>query len=115
MVPEPEPLDARPWERPGAIRRDCDSHRGTELRMLGGLALLCGCLSAFCLGLSAPLGVCLGGFVLWAAGRDLGLMWEGRMDPAGWEETKLGRGMAGIGVLTGDFFGLIWAGAYWAE
>jgi hypothetical protein len=28
--------DDRPWDRPGAVRRDCEPHRGPALRLLGG-------------------------------------------------------------------------------
>ena len=32
---DPEPCDDdRPWERPGAVRRDCEPHRGEMLLLL---------------------------------------------------------------------------------
>jgi hypothetical protein len=36
--------DPRPWEQPGAVRRDCEPHRGRLLAALGRAALVCACL-----------------------------------------------------------------------
>lgn len=41
--------DVRPWERPGAVRRDCEPHRAGFLRFLACFGLLVG---AFSLGLT---------------------------------------------------------------
>jgi hypothetical protein len=82
----PEPVasgeDDRPWERPGAVRRDCEPHRGALLRVLKsacGFSILGGFLCA-------PVAlVALGvGLTTWRlARRDLRAMRAGRMDPAG--------------------------------
>jgi hypothetical protein len=73
-------LDAepRPWERPGAVRRDYQSHRGALLACLGTAGLL----GAFVPGLGfavVPVSV-----LVWVlARRDLAEMHAGRTDPAG--------------------------------
>jgi len=41
--------DDRPWERPGAVRRDCQPHRAPLLLALADASLLLGALS-LCLG-----------------------------------------------------------------
>jgi hypothetical protein len=33
-MPDPDPADARPWERPGAVRRDCAPRRAEQPRAL---------------------------------------------------------------------------------
>jgi hypothetical protein len=45
--------EVRPWEQPGAVRRDCSPHRAGLLRALGTAARVCGLLS-----------LCLAGSVL---------------------------------------------------
>jgi hypothetical protein len=74
--------EARPWEEPGAVRRDCEPHRTPYLHLLTGLTLMASILSACCpvFGLvSVPLTL-----AVWAAVRhDLALMDAGRMDPEG--------------------------------
>jgi hypothetical protein len=37
--------DDRPWERPGAVRRDAEPHRGQLLQLLGVAGLMCGFFS----------------------------------------------------------------------
>lgn len=44
-TPDQAEQDLPPWERPGAVRRDCDSHRGEWLAKLGAASLYCGSLS----------------------------------------------------------------------
>jgi hypothetical protein len=106
-APDPDPDDGvRPWERPGAVRRDCEPHRGPALLLVarGGLGLAAlaagiNALEAVLLTLipgdpaiatagaaglaltAAAWAVAVG--VWWACGRDLALMRTGRMDPAG--------------------------------
>jgi hypothetical protein len=36
----PDPDDPRPWEQPGAVRRDVEPHRGRPLLVFGSVALL---------------------------------------------------------------------------
>jgi hypothetical protein len=94
-----ENADDRPWERPGALRRDYEPHRGVLLVALGVLSLLCGMAGAYAAALGTadarvrPL--CLVSPVLhlvglWAAAwtrsavrRDLTMMQRGQMDPSG--------------------------------
>jgi hypothetical protein len=82
-APEPPPDEEdRPWERPGAVRRDCAPHRGQLLRWLATLALLAGTFAGVCfvpIVLSLPLGLT----VLVAAGYDLRRMRRGHTDPGG--------------------------------
>ena len=47
--------DDRPWERPGAVRRDCQPHRAPLLLALADASLLLGTLS-LCLGFAALAG-----------------------------------------------------------
>jgi hypothetical protein len=85
----------RPWERPGAVRRDYESHRGTRLAWLGTLGLV----GAFVPGLGlavAPLSA-----LVWVlARRDLTEMQAGRTDPAGLRQVTEAReyALAGLAV-----------------
>src|SRR6516165_8700120 len=74
--------DDRPWERPGAVRRDCAPHRAGLLLAVADTSLLLGALS-LPLGFSALMGLGLG-VAGWAlASRDLKRMRARVMDPAG--------------------------------
>src|SRR5262249_10530030 len=42
MSASPDDADPRPWERPGAVRRDCEPDRGQTLLLLGCSALVLG-------------------------------------------------------------------------
>jgi hypothetical protein len=77
----------RPWERPGAVRRDCEPHRGQLLRVLGAVSLVCGILSLM-LAVSGVIGLPLAVAVLVLSGRDLARMRRGLLDPAGRVETE---------------------------
>jgi hypothetical protein len=73
--------DRQPWEQPGAVRRDCEPHRGPLVLTLGILSIVCGSLALgawLCFGpavLLALLGLPLG-IVAWVLGtRDLGEFW----------------------------------------
>jgi hypothetical protein len=127
-----EPDDGqRPWERPGAVRRDCEPHRALLLGLLAraGLPLMvvsaalnvC-VLPAVALGgvfpavpfLAAVLATAatwgLAGCLWWACHRDLALMRAGRMDPEGRRATARVRLDAVTLVafpLGGLIFGLI--------
>jgi hypothetical protein len=115
----------RPWEEPGAVRRDCAPHRGRPLLFLGRAAFACGlvCLvmtvpCCFTLPGAAfayrrPLRVsllmtaasslpCLFAWVLAVAARklarrDLARMEAGLMDPAGRGDTEGARAWAAWG------------------
>ena len=88
----------RPWERPGAVRRDCEPDRGDLLLLLGTLSLACGALSC-CLLVPGFLGLPLGMTVMAMAGRDLRQMEAGRMDPQGEHRTEEAEGRAFAGAL----------------
>jgi hypothetical protein len=99
--------EGRPWERPGAVRRDCETHRGTWLLALADADLLVGALS-LALGFLAPLGLDLG-VTAWAlASHDLGRMRAGLMDPAGWEAAARARTRAGAGVALSLYGAALW-------
>jgi hypothetical protein len=101
------PPEATPWERPGAVRRDCESHRGRLLALLGTISFGCGVVGV----LFAPAGVVgllLGLWVRGAARRDLGQMDDGSMDADGAGQTRdartdatLGAVLGGVGLLLG--------------
>lgn len=89
--------ESRPWERPGAVRRDCEPHRGGVLMGLGAAALAVS-IVPLPASLYALLEPPRGGAVfalLWSAGvalglaasalarRDLAEIEAGRMDPEG--------------------------------
>jgi hypothetical protein len=98
MLPE----DDRPWEQPGAVRRDVEPHRGGLLLLLGTVSLVCGFLTP---GLVVPgvVGLPLSVVVLVLGYRDLGRMGQGVLDPAGRAET----GKATQHALVGLFFNVI--------
>ena len=102
-----DPPDETPWERPGSLRRDCESHRGRLLSLLGTVGFCCGVVGV----VFAPVGI-IGLLVgLWtrvAARRDLDKMKVGTMDAEGMGQTRaaladanLGVVLSGIGVLLG--------------
>jgi hypothetical protein len=80
--------DERPWERPGAVRLDCEPHRGPTLVWLGRLSLWI-IASAILVGAVALLPVLpLAITVLVLASRDRARMRAGTMDPAGEGPTR---------------------------
>jgi hypothetical protein len=99
--------DARPWERPGAVRRDCEAHRGTWLLALADAALLVGALS-LALGFLAPLGLALGVTAWGLSSHDLGRMRAGLMDPAGQEAAARARTRAVAGVTLSLYAAALW-------
>jgi hypothetical protein len=101
--PETEPVsDPRPWEEPGAVRRDCAPHRANLLAVLGRLSLALGLLSAlFGVPLLVGLPVSLATVLL--AGRDLERMAAGAMDPRGREATERARRRGEDGLFLSVF------------
>jgi hypothetical protein len=89
----PDPDDPRPWEQPGAVRRDCAPHRSNWLLVLAVVALALG-LSSFCLVVTGFIAMPVAAAVGRLAARDLGEMRAGRMDPQGRRMTRLARGLA---------------------
>jgi hypothetical protein len=78
--------DERPWERPGAVRRDSEPDRGEALTELGYVGLLLGAFSLLG-GFTAPLALGLGVIVWLRATHDLRAIRAGRGHPAA--ETAL--------------------------
>jgi hypothetical protein len=99
----------RPWDRPGAVRRDCEPHRGPLLFWLGGGSLLCGIASLW-LVVPALIGLPLGVVVLLLGGRDLKKMAAGVMDPEGAELVKKSGGYAVGGVVLSLGAGAVYGG-----
>jgi hypothetical protein len=77
----------RPWEKPGAVRKDCEPHRGPFLLLCSYFCLAAGALTvpSFVTGVIAlPAGL-----LVWAVSRyDLRRMEAGRLDPAGSAPTR---------------------------
>jgi hypothetical protein len=99
--------DGRPWERPGAVRRDCAPHRGGLLLALGDASLLLGALS-LALGFLAVTGLCVGAAAWALAARDLRWMRARVMDPAGRSRTARARARAGAGVALSLYAVVLW-------
>jgi hypothetical protein len=99
--------DLQPWEQPGAVRRDCEPHRGPWLHLLGGSALACGVLSVL-VPLGVPLGLILGVWVARECTADLAKMRAGLMDPAGREVAVNARGLGFAGLVMSVVFGALW-------
>jgi hypothetical protein len=98
----PAAEDPRPWERPGAVRRDVAPHRGDLLAMLGGTSLTLGILSmVLCIPFLVGLPLSLVTVVL--AGRDLESMALGVMDPEGRAQTEQARRRGEYGVVLSAF------------
>ena len=99
--------DGPPWARRGAVRRDCESHRGAQLLAAGDTSLLLGALSLV-LAFPALLGLGLGAAAWALASRDLRQMRARVMDPAGLSDTALGRARARAGVALSLYAGVLW-------
>ena len=99
--------DDRPWERPGAVRRDCQPHRAPLLLALGDASLLLGTLS-LCLGFPALTAFACGAVAWGLARHDLGRMGAWLMDPGGLAVTRRARARALAGAALGLYGGLLW-------
>jgi hypothetical protein len=108
----PDADDPRPWEEPGAVRRDCPPHRGLLLMLLGASTLAIG-LTSVCLvytGLAAlPLAIVVELLIR----RDQGRMAKGRMDRRGWSQAERARQLAWGGALAGFMGGLFCGEPLW--
>jgi len=80
--------DDRPWESPGAVRRDCAPHRAHLIRLLVKASEVCAALSICILGLPAALGLVIAAVAWRVANSDLKKMAAGLMDPNGRTETS---------------------------
>ena len=100
FVSDSETEDDRPWERPGALRRDCEPHRGEFLLLLGRFSLALGCVSV-CIPALSLMAILVGVVVLVLARRDLRSMGAGKMDPAGKSALLRAKGHGRLGILLG--------------
>src|SRR5690348_3851263 len=87
---EPEPDSPRPWEQPGAVRRDCEPHRGPLLSRLAVVSVLLG-LASLCFVPVGLVAVPLAVGVWCTASGDLARMDAGLMDPEGRRLTEQAR------------------------
>lgn len=118
MDPTPERDDAAdvpPWEQPGAVRRDCESHRGEFLMHLATTSLVCAVLSCITWGIAGILAFALALSVWVVAGRDLRAMTAGTMDSAGLKDTR-GARRRGLAAMLFCVFGWgVLGAALWIE
>jgi hypothetical protein len=99
--------DDRPWERPGAVRRDCAPHRAGLLLAVADTSLLLGALS-LPLGFCALMGLGLG-VAGWAlASRDLKRMRARVMNAAGRSRAARARARARLGVALSLYAVVLW-------
>jgi hypothetical protein len=101
----------RPWERPGAVRRDCDPPRGRLLLVLGSVSVVLGYI-ALAGGVTGLAGLPLG-LAAWVLARgDLARMSDGLVDPDGRGPTEQARRLGLVGVILSLFFlvcyGILW-------
>jgi hypothetical protein len=99
--------DDRPWEQPGAVRRDIEPHRGELIRVLGDASLLLGALS-LCLGFLAPLGLGLGLAAWVLSSYDLRRMRARLLDTDGLAATAYGRRRSRAGVALSLYGAIMW-------
>jgi hypothetical protein len=113
----PADADDRPWEQPGALRRDCEPHRGPLLAILGAVSLTIGGLFA-CLPATSFLALPLAVVTYSLARRDLAQMRAGRMDPAGIRQTRRAQARAGFALGFSGFNLLLTVGialSFWLK
>jgi hypothetical protein len=98
--------DERPWEQPGAVRRDCEPHRGTLLVLLGAVGATVGALGIV-LFLPAVVALVLGIITYRGAKHDLAEMKAGRIDPSGRSRVLQAQDL-GLGSITVGALGIVW-------
>jgi hypothetical protein len=103
----PPDADPRPWDQPGAVRRDREPDRSSPLQLFGLAAMGLGALGVLLLP-AAPVGLCLGLVVHALARRDLARMRAGLMDPAGRPGTERAMKYATGGAWFGLSSLLVW-------
>jgi hypothetical protein len=97
-----EDVDAKvpDWERKGAVRRDCEPHRGGLILTLGVIGLVASLIHVFAI-IGLPLSI-----AAWVMGQgDLKLMETRQMDPQGMSNTQAGK----VCGIIGTVFGCLWA------
>jgi hypothetical protein len=100
--PEPDAGGPRPWDQPGAVRRDVAPHRANLVAVLGQCSLAFGLLS-FLFGFPLLVGLPLSLVTVILAGRDLERMAVGAMDPQGRETTERARRRGEHGLFLSVF------------
>ncbi len=91
--------DKPEWERPGAVRQDCESHRAGLIVPLAVVGLVLSFLHILAV-IGTPL--C---FVAWRMSRaDLQKMRTGQMDPEGMASTLFGKRWSIIGMIVGSIW-----------
>jgi hypothetical protein len=89
----------RPWDEPGAVRRDLEPHRADLLLRLGSVAFVLSLLSP--LAVPGVLAAALGVAVYRMGKRDLTRMAAGKMDPAGAADIRLATWRGDVGTVLG--------------
>ena len=108
-IPRPtEEERLTPWQKVGALRRDCEPHRGRLLATLARWSILAGVASLTCIfpGLAGlPLGI-----TAWKmAKRDLVLIRRGDMDNSGLDQTEKAMTAAREGTVLSLFGLVLWS------
>jgi hypothetical protein len=101
------PSFSQPWEQPGAVRRDCEPHRGHLLLTIGFAVLICWLLSLLLI--PAVFGVILATLGWWMAVIDLGKMEKGLLHPDGKEATERACDMCRRGFMLNSLIVALWA------
>jgi hypothetical protein len=99
---EPE-LSERPWEQPGAFRRDCDPDRGKYLNTLAAVSVTLAVLS-ICGGVTGIIALAIAVPVYIIARRDLRKMRLGTMDPTEDYRTIDARDAAAVTMAVITFY-----------
>jgi len=100
--------DESPWQRRGAMRLDCEPHRGELVSLLGTASLVLGVLS-LCGGVTGLVGLPMG-IAAWRMARaDLAKMRAGLMDRRGEPKTRRGGDNAVFGILLSLLFVAVYA------
>lgn len=99
----------RPWEGPGAVRRDCSIHRGSLLRPMGVTGMMLGALAVPTL-IPGVVALPICAWVRAMALRDLDLIRRGLLDPDGQEPTVRALADARAGILITLFAAAVWGG-----
>lgn len=91
--------DTPEWKQPGAVRRDCESHRAGLIVLLASAGLILSFLPVLAL-IGVPL--C---FAAWRISRaDLQKMHAGLMDPQGMASTLFGKRWSIVGMIVGSIW-----------
>jgi hypothetical protein len=110
--PPPDAGDPRPWEQPGAVRRDAAPHRGELLRLLATISLAFSAAGVLFL-VPALVGVPLAFRVSSMASRDLDRMGGGQLDPRGRAVTHAAFVRAEIALVLGMVAPLLCICLWW--